>query len=293
MSEKEWRALLGGKGAGPGAAKDDQAWNILVQILLPLVFILTFVVLTSIQAYRERAKAMEDLLREEGTLTSLKLREAVLDLQLQKLLKALEEEKEGVRTALRIPLFPSPERVQRKGLTPDDIAFGKLCTDSLKIFEARRAFLDGLYQRVLERAGVADLHPVPVRRWPDAEASETDLVVEGGDAADHRIAASSRRWVHHHILDFLDGLEGELVKLQVGVVGATFEALLEGGGELDRDLGEDSSELLARLANPLLPEAERERQATALYRLLVGRWRATFEGAGYEFLPATWKSIEG
>ena len=288
MTDRQLRAVVEGEGAEGPPVGDDQAWNILVQILLPMVFILTFIVLTSIQAYKERAEAYGEIVDGDDPIAAVRLREAVLELQLQRLLKAFGEVKARERAELKLAFFPSPDRIRRIGLIPADEAFRTLCEDSMKIFADRAGFAEGLYLGLLQGAGLVDTYAGPVRRWARANPSGAEKMVEGGKALEHLVAPSNRQQVHHLILDFLGGLEAEVVDLQVALVGATFDELLnEGGGDLDPE----SAELLSRLARQDLSGTQRETLALALYLRLVGRWRNTFAAAGYEFLPASWREI--
>ena len=110
---------------------------------------------------------------------------------------------------------------------------------------------NGLYRRVLQEAGVQDPSPSDVRRWPETKNGEANLLEESETlrATPNVITAANRRKVHNLIMEFLSGLEEEIVELQVGLVNQIFSDLLTSGdtGELD----EDSSRMLREIVDPV------------------------------------------
>jgi len=281
-----WHAL--GEPPVRPAGEVEHAWNILVQVLLPLVLVLTFVIITSINTYRSAYKVLEGMVGKNEQLASWQLREAMVELQLLKLLKALDEVKREEEERLGISLFPSAARIQRQGRRLGDPQFRILCAEARRRLATSSAYADSLYQRILEAAEVVDPHPIEVRRWPARGASKPEMTQEV-DRKGRLIVVENRRALHNYVLDFVDGVEERVVTLQVEVTGAMFDELLNTAAGLEVDSG--SAALLAEIADPAVGEERRRLLVAELYRRTIRRWRETLAAGVYDFLPASWERL--
>lgn len=295
-------ALLRDLGSGPGRtsqpAGEDHTWNIMVQVLLPLVFVLTFVVITGLMAYKAAWDAMREVMAKDGGYAEIEAKERLVEAQLEKLLRALEEVKAERRTELRVAQFPAAGRVTRRGVQLADADFRVLCHRTTDIFDAgapsaRFTFADEIYRQVLIGAEVHDPSPLRVQRWSErtSEAQEAVDTAQTMSAQKGVIVAANRRLLHNAILDFLDGLEEQVVELQVELMEHVFEELLASASF--EALDPTSTRILAQILDHSTPETERRRAADQLYRDLLGRWRSRFEKAGYPFLDRTWRAVLG
>lgn len=267
---------------------DEHTWNLLVQVLLPLVFVLTFVILTSVQAYRDAHDALTGFLGGDGELVELELQQAVIELQRQKLLNALAEVKSAEEKRLRLPAFPTSERVKRQEGALDDPDFAELCQRASQGLADRPSYATSLYLQVLEEAGIEDRSSLTVRRWEERAVSwahQADELTSDGS----RITAGNRRLIHNLVLDFVGGIEQRVVALQVGVVRGLFEDVLA-VPDLD-ELVPGSAALLRELADPATAPRRREELAAELYRRLLRGWRKDLSDGGYELLPESWRTL--
>jgi len=277
--------------------EEEQTWNILVQVLLPLVFVLTFVLITGITAYKTAYESLQKFLDKDEDYAALQVQEKIVQLQLERLLRALEQVKAQTREDLKIVLFPTPERVGRYGFELHDNDFLHLCraTQALLNDVTAPAFFDyagQIYRRVLEVAAVHDPRSSGVKRWNEAELKDSEMLgrAEVVLASENTILPANRRRIHNLILDFLSGLQEQTVGLQVGLARHLFDDLLtEDVAELDPT----SAEILKYIIDPATPEEKRRAAAETLYRHLLESWRGRLANAGCSFLDGTWQSLEG
>jgi len=274
----------------------EQAWNILVQVLLPLVIILTFVIITTVAAYKSAYDTMEDVLDKTGPLPTLQLYDKIVELQLQRLLRELERVKDEERKALGIVVFPTPERVQRVGSRVEDRDFKQLCRLtgqhlssplSLEYFR----YASNLYSRVLKGAHVRDPSGFAVRRRDEHAVSIDRMlaVEERRRAADGWITSKHRRIIQGQILDFLEGLAREVVTIQTGLVRLIFEEISDSNNPTlfsDEPISPPPG-----IADLTMSHEERTRLATQFYGEVVDHLRRRLDGDGYRLLPATWQQL--
>jgi hypothetical protein len=284
-------------GADPNA---EQTWNILVQVLLPLVFVLTFVIITGITAYKSAYEGLKELLDKDNSFAEVQLQEKVVELQYQRLLLALEKVKARRRTELGLDLFPAPDRVGRHDGGINDSRFAALCRDSEAVLDdpgssAYQNHADGLYRAVLEEAQIADPSAGHVRRSRVEQSAGGEILdwSQSRSASDGIIVPANRRLLHHHVLDFLEGLEAEIVTLQVGVVRLLFEEKLAAGAAEAENEDPAVRAALRRILDPAMSEEEQRAGAEELYRNLVRRWRSRLGEEGYLLLSESWRTLNG
>lgn len=290
------RGLDGGWSSTRSAGSpDEHTWNILVQVLLPLVFVLTFVIITGIIAYKTAYEGLREFLDKDAVYAEVQAQERLVELQLEKLLRALEEVKRARREELRLPLFPTPGHIRRAEVEIADEDFRRLCDRSLELLDegaqARRlGFAREIYRDVLETAGVKDPTGYRVRRWSEVgdEMLERSAILKAQKGV---VVYPNRRKIHNLILDFVNGLEEQVVTLQVGLVQQLFEQLLEQGVSEELDPG--AAQALRALLDPATTELEQKRAADQLYRSFLRRWRRRLNEGGYPFLEESWRFLRG
>jgi hypothetical protein len=274
----------------------EDAWNILVQVLLPMVLVLTFVIITGVLAYKSALESLNYILQKEGDFAEIELKEQIVEVQLQRLLRALEAVQAKQREEIGLTLFPGPRHVRREDVRIVDGDFQRLCNQAVQILGAGASpavtdYANELYRQVLQEAGIQDPARVDVRRRNESEGGKIGLLEESETlrATPNVITSTNRRKIHNLILDFLSGLEEEIVELQVGLVNQIFSELLASGdtGELD----EDSSRMLREIVDPATSEKVRRTRAEELYRTVLRRWHERLDREGYPFLEKSWRQL--
>lgn len=274
----------------------EDTWNVLVQVLLPLVLVLTFVIVTSILAYERSYRVLKGILGQNQKIPEVEARELKADLQLEKLLRALEKVKAEQRQVIGLTLFPTEERVRRDGTSIVDEDFRLLCSRARDRLgdgsdPALSAYANLLYAKVLVEAGVADPFGTEVRRWPEIVGNESDIEeMETVASSPGVITAANRRRIHTEILKFLSDLELEVADLQVALVDQIFKEILEKPGSTG-DLDEEASRLLTRILDPAVPEEMRRRLAQELYRKILRHWHDQWDQDRYVFLDKSWAKL--
>lgn len=289
---------LDGVSGGPPPPRLEHTWNVMVQVLLPLVFVLTFVVISGLMVYKVAYEGLREFIDKDERLAEFESQERLVEAQLERLLRALEVEKAERREELHVSLFPTASRIERSGVKLSDAEFRFLCARSVELFDggtrsARSRFADEIYSRVLARAKVEDFAALRVRRWAERASGEMDVLETGQTLTGEKekVVPSNRRRIHNAILDFLDALEEQVVQLQVELLQRVFDDLLATGSF--EALDARGARRLEEILDPSTPEHERRRAAEQLYRGLVKGWRERFEEAGYPFLDRTWRAVLG
>lgn len=283
--------------AGGGSSDEENIWNLLVQILLPLVLILTFIVVSEVIGFKEAYIHMQEImgadLREEENPPDLIARQqAIIDAQLQRLLLALEQVKIDEEKRLNITMFPQAEFVQRKGIYINDDNFKKLCRESKGIYQSgysRQRYADNIYSQVLEKSEIKDRNiDLRVRRWEkkkDVEdISEVEKFRRLMGAKKSMIYQENRKIIHNYILDFIDATEKSIADLQEDLIKFLFRDLIINPEDLDKE----SSLLVDRIIDTNISDEDREMSANQLYRRIIKKWRSKHDSDGYTFLKASW-----
>jgi len=275
---------------------DSNTWNILVQILLPIVFVLTFVIVTGIFFYKVAYEAIQQgILETDSGIREKEKQEAIIEAQLQKLLKYLEQIKNAKKEELKLSLFPASKNIITNGIQITDENFKELCGKTKTLFESpvySQEYLNTIYQQVLDSAGVKDEQHTKVIRW-ETTVDDADDMLKIGEfykASGTVIYYKNRRIIHNNILDFYAGLTKTTIGLQERVIRYLFSELLkpENTGQLD----EKAREIIARLLNPQTPEPEKNRVAEELYKHITQKWHKHLDNGGYTFLEATWEKLK-
>ena len=137
MNNRHRDLALFGEGFAKAAKKSDESiWHVFVQILLPLVLILTFVSVLDILKYKDvaeieriHAQDLRDELEELDPTKALeKYKVTLTELQYITLIKNLEEIKHAQLNNLKLLQFPDANRIQLEGVEIEDILFQTMCT---------------------------------------------------------------------------------------------------------------------------------------------------------------------
>lgn len=279
----------------------ESVWNLFVQILLPLILILSFLSILNILRYKTVAevegKRSQILTEEMKNLIAkydperqvVKTKQQILDIQKQKLLKELEKVKYEERKTFKLVRFMDGNDVDLEDANIADDDFKFLCTNIReKIFDRyqEQNYLNDLYQKILKNAEVEDRDPqrLRVRRWPKAEATESTFK-EVMIAQPGTISRENREHIHNEIIGFVNDFQKEVIELQSGVLIRIFNALIEHPEELDRS----SKNLVKEILNPETVQITRANKASEFRRRQIGEIKGRVKE--YHFLDETWQQI--
>jgi hypothetical protein len=285
----------------PSAKLEDSAvpWTF-NQILLPLILILTFVILTHLVEYKREYDEMVEAIRDKDPILEPKI--AVLNLQLQKLLRALEEVKGEIREETRAAVFVQPGRIVRRGSRIEDEEFQKFCRETLNLASGQgyRSMAGRIYKSVLERTGILDpssagytvqrsklvkiedLTEEKVRSMPDSEWARVYAAKEG------RISPRNRQILQNAILDFCDGLLRQAISVESQLIDRLREEALANPQSLI--LSATARKIVNDLFDPARSAEDRKRLARDFYWNLVEEWKKRFDEDGYPML--VWRILK-
>lgn len=292
------------KDALGGGEKEEEGgvWNIFVQILLPLVLILTFVAILNITKYKDIAKEEKERARQareelDKAMKNNKLLEqknnALISFQLQKLLVALEKVKKDEYQRLRLNIFPGASRIQLKGTEVEDVEFKKLCTMTAVIFESDRTEQekkDDIYDAVINEAeDVKDSKNEKMRATGLPFVKKHNKIPEDEpyiiDAAE--ITTANRVKIHNKIVEFVSDLKVTVSDLQTGLLHRIFEYLLENPGSLDKDLRQLADDMNLKKDAKIKKEL-----AKRFHMLLIESLQRKIEGMDLKFHRDTWNNLK-
>jgi len=263
-------------------ADEADTWNIFVQILTPLIIVLSFVAMIEIarfkQGFDERGEMVERLRTNLSPTDKEREHELeLIDLQRQKLLLALDVVVASRREALGFGRVPNAGVVGIDAPAVKDEAFKALCRNM------RRIGSDGTFEKrmledVMAKAGVRD-------------AARFDP--QPGYQADHLtgrnvITLNNRNYLRERIGERVAALRLELQGMQQQVLSRIFHALMARPEALDAK----TSALSRKVIDPAASVADQAEAARTLVRYLNDRIRAALAQDGYEFLEKTWQSID-
>jgi hypothetical protein len=284
----------------------NDIWNLFVQVLLPLVLVLTFVAALDIMRYRDVAKFEKEKARRlTETLMDLGKKDkviqhynhALIEVQLQKLLITLEKIKKEEIENIKLNLFPEPEKINMKAVDVDDDDFKNLCKETAKWFkdaQAEQSQKARLYSLVIEKTknvedkelkkkGMEGL-PSIIRHYDiPNDIPKNDLILE--DKIE--ITPTNRAKIHNGIIEFLDSLKKEVKALQSGLLFRIFNYLMGHPEQLDQYL-QQLAQAIIQARDP----RQREMKANEFYRRLIKNWRKKLEKDYYHFLEETWEKFQ-
>lgn len=290
----------GEQNKGESIKGEESTWNLLVQILLPLVLILTFVVVTEILGYKKAFIEMSGMVEsviniDENPPDFVARQKAIIDAQLQRLLLTVQQVKSEEEKRLNLTMFPKAEYVQRDGSTINDNNLKNLCEESKKNLQSdfsKQRYANNIYKKVLQKAGIGEPSVnISVKRW------ETEVIEDMSEAEKFKqltevkrtvICPQNRKIIHNHILDFCEGVKNEIKNLQESIIKYLFKELIDNPENLD----EESSNIVIKLIDPNISDVERRRLANDLYSNITEKWHKKLDKEGYTFLDVSWEKLK-
>ena len=279
--------------------ESESVWNLFVQILLPIILILTFTTVLSILKYQlvaEQAQNENKSLR--GDLDALerefdparerfKRKRALLTVQRQKLLLALEQTKQTERVNLKLQKFMSGTKVILAGSSIQDEDFKELSVrvkDVVSKKQIRSEYYKSMYKKVLEIAGIKDekRHVVALKPKNNETFNDDEVRFFKEDI----ISPSNRALVHNDIVSFVRNVRDDLKNVQVDVLGKIFDYLT-----VTPEMADDTIPPLVECMLDAQATAERQQQCALLfYKKVIGGVKSQI--AEYEFLEETWATVD-
>lgn len=306
MNRKILETLRLRRNTRSNASENESVWNLFVQILLPLIFILTFIAVIDILKYRRVYYVTLDenrrLIEEYNEIKQIydpnqkhfKMKVAILELQKQKLLRALEEVKYEERKTYRLTKFMSGNDVnlsKKKEGKIDDEDFKFLCNNINEIVSDKHEeenYLNDLYQKILTKADVIDAgydqSMLRVKRWKNEDVlpNEVEIIaIKSGT-----ITKSNRALLHNNIYEFYNDMKEELLKIQTEVLKRIIHKLIENPKAVD----ETSSTLVKKMLNST-SKTVRQAFANQFYERVTDSIKEDIKREKYFFLDKTWQQI--
>jgi len=258
-----WEILLGHQSPlqeEAGAADFALQDNILLQLVLPVTLFLAFLILTQLKILQNKETLLNSLL---GAINNETLVEAVVDLQKQKIIAAIEKVKNEERKALYIDAFQERGVLIKDGKLHEEL-FQRLCEKTYEVLNTehgRKREAEGLYQRVL---AVATLQP-------------SSLLPE------------NETFLRQHLQEFLQGLVDNVVYIQHRTIREFFDYYLTLSPE-QLDQHDPQLKYLRELYSKAQGD-QRAAQAARLYNHLHETLKKNLDQQRYRFLEATWQAL--
>ena len=303
MDERTNDLSLLQKALGSGENQGSSGvWNIFVQILLPLVLILTFVAVMDIMKYRDVAEKEKENARkfrekyyekvDQNTLEKQK-NYALIDLQFQKLLVALEEVKKEKMVDTKLDIFPDANRIKLQTVNLADRDFKHLCVKTSQFFKSpltEQAEKDDIYNSVLNKTGDVQDSEMKVRKRAGLPlvgkhyhtTQDEPYVIDGSE-----ITPDNRMKIHDRITEFVSTLKVKTIQLQIDLLYRVFEYLLENPEELD-----DNLKKLADTMNTEKNKKMKQELAKRFHMKLIEKLEARIDAAGFLFHKDTWNKLK-
>jgi hypothetical protein len=279
-------------------------WNIFVQILLPLVLILTFVAVMDIMKYRDVAEKEKENARKfrkkyyekvDRNILEKHKNYALINLQLQKLLLALEDVKKEEVEKLKINIFPNADRIKLKAVNILDEDFKNLCTNTNELFKnslTEQREKDNIYNSVINRVEDVFDRQMKEKKWAGLPIVEEKYNIPqdepymiGVDSSG--ITPANRIRIFNKIIEFTSYLKYRTIQLQTGLLHRIFNYLLENPEELDTHLKAIANEM-----NREKDKAKKQILARKFYMQLIEKWERKIERMGVKFHQDTWNKLK-
>ena len=295
----------------------DSTWNVLTQVLLPLIIILAFVAVMEVERYRvvtavtqdenERLdREMERVMSLPENVVAAKNQSLIIEIQKLRLIQKLDEVIDAERSRMGFTKVFRSAHVSMHGIRPIDAGFKSLCDSMVQAVEddgtrhARSHYQDLLYARILDETEIVDgyfrrgQNPGYVDHWVKADVSANVATGSSSDARSDRFIANegvlttaNRRYLAERLVERIIGMVTDLVALQSAVLHRIYGALMEEDYQHDRE----SRRLAHKLATPSLSEQERQTAMVAFIGFQNKQIKNRLEHDGYRFLVGTWESV--
>lgn len=257
--------------------------DVLLQVVLPIVLILTYCVLQSARNY---IAAVDEV---RG-----KYRQAVLELQKQRIVAALETVKARQRQELGLA-FLSQKEVRLTGsgqLQSDHLAFREACRKTAEIFltdDSQAREEARIYGLVLKTAGLTDSTPFALKGATAPE--DATLAAQTESAERGEITGANRVFLKAGVAAFLADLHQEVLQLELRVMQAALEIYRAAPFEVLYRWNPELEKLKQAIVQALIQKGDPAPYEESLLRALFRRIREDFERQGYTFLPEIWETI--
>jgi len=278
--------------------KVESIWNLFVQILLPLILIVTFLAVLDIVRYRIVAdRTREDnkiLVKEINKLVGkdnpnqqyfTKYKQSILDYQKQRLLHAFAEIRTEQLKRFKLYKVTSFKDVNLKSAKIEDENFKFLCLNLGKHVSdnnKKNVYRSSLYKNLLAKARIKDRLGFRVRKWPnDVEATEEEIMI----AKKGVISKENRAFIHNRIIEFVNEIKTNLLEIQCDVLIKIYGELIKNPEELDKR----SKELVMLMVDQSMTSEKRKEYSDLFYKKVTKTIRKKVEE--YEFLDETWQQV--
>lgn len=275
----------------------ESVWNLFVQLLLPLILLLTFISVIDIERYKVRWGVTNDELEDvregldsllgvhdpEGVFLNGKF--SLLDAQKQRLLYKLSEIRRKEDRKFRLNKVESIEDIHITGTSIEDEEFKRLCEEVKKAVDAgnRESYQRNIYKLLLGNSGLNVPEEPEVQRHNEEEerfVSKQELV----SASSGKISRANANYIQNRIIEYVDGVENKTIELQTGVLEKIFDELLKSPETADEETRENIRQLLRTEDE----EAQLE-LSNKIYRRVTAAVRDDVRD--YGFLAKTWQQI--
>jgi hypothetical protein len=270
-------------GDGDGDESTHPA-NVLLQILFPIVLVLLFMLVHRMRTLEKRSQELSTLMElvgnEDRGQTLSRLMEALLEIQKQRLIAALEMAKAERRDTMDINVFAFTSIKVVSGEMADE-RFKRSCRKTFEILgtpEAVAAERDLIYRIVLGHVGISDLGTDPME-------GKIDILDRPG-----AISNANRLFIKKAISEFTAGLAAEASELQFLALRDVLDYYADNDELLD---ALDPGLSVRRKGYILCPDSAKTLYAAGLRDRIVHSLEDRVKSQGYEFFAGTWERLRG
>jgi hypothetical protein len=280
--------LLSGGNNEPVFNEEESVWNLFVQLLLPLILILTFLSVMDILRYKIRGDVVEmenrNLRENIGKISGTVDKEnwfrnsqrSILEVQRQKVMRALAEIRPEEYRRIKLARFVEGTEIKMEGLDVVDEVFLSSCKLT-RDYLVRRSneYHSDLYARVLQRAGLSDPIGYSIKTRSEDQELFDERQILSADVA--TISKANAFFIHNRIIEFVDHLQQMSLDLQLGVMMRIYDEL----PKHPTAMSHRGRKLVQQMLRPDIDEKERIRLSDEIYREFNDEVRCKVEGYGF------------
>lgn len=290
---------------GPGQTGSEDADSVpwtFNQILLPIILVLTFVILTQIVGYKRLYYQLQGVVLEEASKSRHTI--LILNYQLQKLLRALEEAKAVTRMEYHTVWFPDASKIECTGNMVNDSRFRSYCQKiyDLTDDEKFKGEVFQLYRQVLQRSGIKDQEPDRLFDMGDFHVDVREHKIgDLRDMSENEFAKTmtmdvdiihprNRLMIRAHIVDFFHGLVRSAETVQYELLRRLFDQVLNDPGSIP--FSDHCRALVERMISSGTSVDEGDRLANQIMQETVQEWKAIFSTRHYPIVESVWDALK-
>lgn len=258
-------------------AESEGSFDVLLQLTLPMVLILALLVVTEVQTLQEHIQQLMDDITGTSIGALLEQRnEALLTLQQQLLVKAIEEVAEEVERGSGL-LEYAEARPSALAVLEDrmDLRFKEISTVGAQRFNGHRAYVES---RNAVRRQIIDRF----RKLATETLGQTSAVSESGARTLLDISEKNQRFLETELTGFLEDQVSRLVEVQLQLILDWLEE--PRAGELVSGESSRLWRLIQKIADP-------EPQIDQFVNLKVSRLRQRLTELEVPLLDETWRQV--